>query len=239
MHNDKIKLQLSVFFLSFFCVYCSTVSKDTSSYTAKLKGAQDNYKTAQDAYKQGNDAYSSASKMSEKFKFKEKPTNAPSSDGTAATSNVPANIPPPANLTDLPQYGSWSDRAFGKVIPVSSTIDQGANQNFPIVFDLVFVKDAQIYTSLTTISTRDWFRLDKKEIQDLKKDPKILEIEEVTVLPEKRSYLNLVRVPSGTLVGLLYVRLIGGHNLYPTVFNPYNDITLKFSASNFLLDQHK
>lgn len=243
MMKNKIKLQLTVSLLAFFCVYCSStagVTKTTADYTAKLKSVQDVYKTGADAYKTGSETYDSASKLSSKFTFKEKPDSTSSADNpSAASNNVPVNIPPPSNLSDLPQYGTWGERSFGKVIPVSSTIEQGANQNFPIVFDLVFVKNSQIYSTLTTISSRDWFRLDRSEIQELKKDPKILEIEEVTVIPEKRNYLNLVRVPSGTLVGLLYVRLIGGHNLYPTVFNPYTGITLKFSASDFLLDQHK
>jgi hypothetical protein len=240
MRKNMIKLQFLISVLSFFCLYCSStsnVTKATADYTAKLKTAQDAYKTGSDAYQQSNDV---ASKLSSKFTFKESPTKVPGrEDASSSASNAPVNIPPPSNLSDLPQYGSWSERSFGKVIQVSSAIAQGANQNFPIVFDLVFVKNAQIYSSLTTISTSDWFRLDRQEIQDLKKDPKMLEIEEVTVVPEKKNYLNLVRVPSGTLVGLFYVRLVGGQNLYPTVFNPYTSIDLKFSASDFLLDQPK
>ncbi len=221
----NILRQKIVCVVGFAALFSSCKSAPPAEQPSNL-GAR--FKTVQEAAQETKKAADSVQKLKTDLPFTPKTEQSPSRA---------SNIPAPQTTEELPVYGSWLDRKMGKVMRVESLVQEGANQNFPIVLNLVLVKDDALYTTLTTITTRDWFRKDKPEIEALKKDKTNIQIREITILPEQQTYSYLVRVPSNVKAGLLFVRLIGNDNLYPTLFDPYEDIELQFSTNNFTMQQ--
>jgi len=212
--------------LALFAVFLQGISScsSTASSTAYGEKALSTYKTGQEIGKEAKSGVDSLKTLQEK------------SDNSGKV--TPSNIPPPQDTSELPRYGSWSNRNFGKTINLKTDIQYGVNQNFAIVINLVYVKDDEVYSRLSTVTSRDWFRRDEKAIEELKKEKKILEIREVTILPEKEFYNYLIRAPAHAKAGLLYVRLVEDVNLYPTLFDPYKNMKLTFSGNSFSLEQN-
>ena len=229
----------SVFFSCLVSLFFLSCASSKSASPPPDLGAK--FKTVQEAAantKKESDSFKKRSKDSNLLSTKTTDKTQKDHSSSFAHLSGASNIPPPQSTDELPVYGSWLDRLMGKVLDVESTVEARANQNFPIVLNLVFVKDPATYTSLRTITTRNWFKRDQQEVEALKKQKDLLEIREITVLPEQKTYSYLVRAPSHTKAGLLFVRLIENDNLYPTLFNPYEDLFLTFSSNDFTLEQY-
>lgn len=226
MIKNRIKKWVFLCGAALGCLHCSSTntSSQTESYLTKAK----NVESGAQKVKSG---YETTEKVVKQFPLKK-------GQGGGAE-NAASNIPPPSNIAELPLYGTWLERTFGKVISVNTVVETGANQNSPIVFDLVFIKGADVYPTITQTFTQDWFNVNDLQIVALKKQTKLVEIKEITVLPEQRMYSYLVRVPAHVRAGLLFVRLIGSSRMYPTSFDPYKDIDLGFIGSRFELSQNQ
>lgn len=230
-----------------FLFYSCSSSSSAGAGGSRLSSFGDSVKQGTDSVKSVTDPFSDAVKQGQDLKSSIDGIVGGTKDSANSVAgptnkkekvdNAPTNDPPP-NSSKLPEYGSFFDRHMGSVIKVNGFVQKNANRNFPIVIEMAFVKNLELYNNLSNILARSWFKMNDPQIVALKNENANLKYVQMTFLPEDKAYLHLVESPSGAVAALVFIRLLDNENLYPTLVNPYKDLAINCSLTDCIVSQN-
>ena len=163
------------------------------------------------------------------------PANLPSIPGGGGSS-IPKLPSMPASLGAGGQFGSLTDKMFGRIVSFTYDVQSQANNNDPVLVEFLVNYSDKNSALLAQTLNQDWFNFNSTGAQGLKQLETVV-IYRWQVVPDSDHETTLLKIDSHAVEAFLFIRYNDLMNAPPRRLDPYKNTFVFFGESTFGLTQ--